>query len=285
MRYLVHAQSTPSVSILTTPLALAAKLTDPRTVLLHTGLKPDRPELAGRAIPGARYADLSRDFRDPTDELPNTFPTPEQFTAAARRLGINADSRVVVCDNVGNYASPRLWFLFRAMGHPEVHILDGGLPAWAAAGQPTAALDRTATYAAGSFRAELQPRWVTDLRAVESALASGDCTVVDARSAGRFSGTEPEPRAGLPSGHLPGSVSLPFFAVLREDGRFRPVGELRRLFQSIAPAPRPLVCSCGSGITASILLVASRIAHPERPVSVFDGSWTEYAQRRILGAP
>ena len=264
---------------------LQSILNDPRVILLQCGLKDDLPEFAGRRCAGARAADLRGRFRDTTSELPNTFPTPEQFTAAARELGVNQDSRVVLIDNIGVYSSPRLWFLFTAMGHSDVRVLDGGLPSWAAAGLSISD-EPEPVYPPGNFTADPAPALVAHYEQVKANVEKKEFTLVDARSRGRFAGTEPEPRAGLRGGHIPGSCSLPFNELLTPGFRsFRPALELRAIFLDVGVPndDSPLVFSCGSGITASVDMLAARLAFPGRALANYDGSWTEWASREGAG--
>jgi thiosulfate/3-mercaptopyruvate sulfurtransferase len=226
-----------------------------------------------RYIPGARVFDFDRRICDRASPLPHMMPSAELFEAELRALGVNRDSQVVVYDKVGIFSSPRAWWMLRSMGHHAVAVLDGGLPAWIAAGLPT---ENTATAPSvpGDFVARPQPGYFCDADRVAQVLGSAGQRVLDARSEGRFKGSEPEPRQGLRAGHMPGAVNLPFSAVQRE-GRMLPPEELRQLYASKVGARDQLVFSCGSGVTACVLALGATLAGHSQ-LSVYDGSWSEW---------
>ncbi|HKK77497.1 MAG TPA: sulfurtransferase [Saprospiraceae bacterium] len=256
---------------------LQEQLDDPQIILLFVmGLKKSQSALAEAnvQIPGSRWFDLNTTFKDPASSLPNTLPNPADFQKNCQELGINQDSTIVLYDASGIYASPRAWWLFRVMGHKKVVVLNGGLPAWLDAGGVTEAFQKNAAEK-GNFITELQIDQVQYTDAMLENTKQQQAQVLDARSAGRFAGTEPEPRAGLSSGHIPGSKSLPFTKVLK-DGKFKSTEELKKVFKDLQLDERPLVFSCGSGITACISLLAAEQVL-ENPTSVYDGSWTEWA--------
>lgn len=261
---------------------LHEQLAEPDLVLLDAGLSSTAEGHTAdltTTIPGARYFDLKKHFSDPYSPFPNTLPPPEQFEAECRKLGINKTSRIVVFDNLGVYSSPRVWWMFKVMGHDEISVLDGGLPEWINSGFPI--IKRMPeTWEAGDFVADFQPRLVLSYEEMLQNVASRNFLVVDARSRGRFSGTEPEPRKHLQSGHIPRSVNLPYQDVLR-DGKFRPAEELRAMFEKACSAPEELVFSCGSGLTACIIMLAGEIGFRESK-RIYDGSWTEWAERQNL---
>jgi thiosulfate/3-mercaptopyruvate sulfurtransferase len=204
------------------------------------------------------------------------LPPPELFEREVRALGVRRDSVIVCYDAVGVNASPRVWWMFRAMGHDAVAVLDGGLPAWRAAGGEVAS-GPAAAVVPGNFVARLQPARIADLARVRGALTDPHSRVIDARSAGRFAGRDPEPRPGLRGGHMPGAVNLPFGELL--DGpRFRAPAHLAARVATAADGTRSLVCSCGSGVTACIVALAAEVAGL-RDVAVYDGSWTEWGGR------
>lgn len=251
-------------------------LEDPDLVILDASTK----ELDKAQIPGALHFDLAR-FRDSNSDLPNTFPSPTVFEKEARKLGINNRSTVIIYDNLGIYTSPRVWWLFKTMGHDKVAVLDGGLPKWIGEG-----LSVTSSHSQGSksgdFIAELKPQMVSSLDQVSKNLKTHEAIVLDARSSGRFNGTAPEPREGLRGGHIPNSLNLPFTKVL-DDTTFKKREELKTLFQHLKLEDKPLIFSCGSGITACIILLASELVLDNKK-SVFDGSWTEWALAEHLPA-
>jgi len=223
-------------------------------------------------IPGAVFFDIDR-IADTDSALPHMLPDADRFARAAGRLGIDNGTTVVVYDSLGLFSAARAWWMFRAFGHDRVAILDGGLPAWQGRGLPVeaGAVDR----ASARFVARFDPASVWALGDVRQNLETGRAALIDARSPERFAGIAPEPRPGLPSGHIPGSVNVPFNSVTDPDtGRVRPPHELRALFADLDD--RPAVCSCGTGVTACVLAFAlHRLGHDS--VAVYDGSWTEWA--------
>lgn len=234
------------------------------------------PALANARIGNAAYFDIDGRIRDFANPLPHTMPTPEHFATEVRRLGVNRDSTVVVYDKLGLYSAPRAWWMFKAMGHEKVAVLDGGLPAWRQAGY---ALNHEPSILpqAGNFSATPVPH---RLRTAEQILAMIDRTheakVLDARSQARFLGRAPEPRAGLRAGHMPHAINIPFDSVVRE-GKMRPPHELAALFAAKTGAGTDieLAASCGSGVTACLLLLAAyRIGYTR--LALYDGSWSEW---------
>lgn len=226
-------------------------------------------------ISGARQMQLKTAFSEPGSELPNTLPSPEHFQQEAQKLGINQNSLVVVYDDLGVYSSPRAWWLFRAMGHEKVVVLNGGLPAWVAAEQPVEE-QAERTIPAGNFQATFDTNQVWSTQDVSDNLTTRAATLIDARSSARFTGEAPEPRAGLLSGHIPGSLNLPFGEAVK-DGNMLPKEELQQVIADLDPAVGPVVFSCGSGITACIILLAYYIATDEFGI-LYDGSFSEWGQ-------
>ncbi|WP_198678553.1 sulfurtransferase [Pseudidiomarina marina] len=226
-------------------------------------------------IPNSIYLDLEQRLTDTSAALPNTFPTAEQVTLALQDLGVNKTDTVVLYDNQGIYSSPRAWVILKAMGFENVCILDGGLPQWLADNYPAGteyALPRTAR---GNFVAKFNKNWLVSSKEVLKATQSGSSSIIDARSPERFLGTKPEPREGMRSGHIRSSFNLPFLEVL-DDNRYRKPDELEEMFISLVGPKSPhLILTCGSGITACILLVAARIAGFTE-VQLYDGSWSEW---------
>jgi thiosulfate/3-mercaptopyruvate sulfurtransferase len=225
-------------------------------------------------IPGAVFFDINA-IADPDTDLPHMLPSPTAFAQAAGALGLARDATIVVYDAHGIYSAPRVWWTLRVMGYGDVFVLDGGLKAWRAEGRPieTAETVPTPTSVAPAF----EPALVRDLATVTDVLASGAAQVVDARSAGRFRGDAPEPRATLRSGHMPGALNLPFNLVLDEDGTLKSAAELEAAFTHV-DLGRPIVTTCGSGVTASVLALAlARLGRFD--VAVYDGSWTEWGGR------
>ena len=235
-----------------------------------------RAEFLAAHLPGAVFFDIDG-IADHATPLPHMLPTAEAFAEAVGALGVGAGDRVVVYDTRGVVSAARVWWTFRAFGHEAVAVLDGGLPKWKAENRP---LESGETKPARRiFRAMAQPARVRDLAAMRDNLATRREQVLDARSAGRFAATEPEPRAGLRGGHIPGSLSLPSDTLLQADGTLLPPGDLRKRFDAAGvDFSRPVTTTCGSGITASVLAFALHVLG-HRHVAVYDGSWTEWGGR------
>ena len=225
-------------------------------------------------IPGARYFDFDGRVCDPHASLPHMMPDAELFTREMQALGLNRDSLVVVYDSLGMFSSPRVWWMLRAMGFSNAAVLDGGMPAWNAAGYPLEAAAQAPAFESGDFVAELDPQSIADAPQVLGALDAGDIAVLDARSQERFRGDVEEPRAGLRRGHMPGAANLPFTDLFR-DGRLKPAAELRSIFTPLLEGKRQTICSCGSGVTACVLVFAAHCAGFEN-LAVYDGSWCEW---------
>src|SRR5690606_34919446 len=234
-----------------------------------------KKEYAERHIPGAVYFDID-DISDTESSLPHMLPSPEKFASRMRRLGIGDGNRVVVYDGSDNHLSaPRAWWMFRVFGHNDVAVLNGGLKKWLAEGRPVE--DLPPLPRERHFTARRNDVLVRDVDQIRGNLASQREQVVDARSKGRFEGTEPEPRAGLRGGHIPGSKNVPAGALTDpETGLFKDAVELKVLFQDAGVnLGRPVITSCGSGVSACPLSLALHLIGP-RQVSVYDGSSTEW---------
>ena len=232
-------------------------------------------EFRTRHIPGAVRFDIDA-ISDHASGLPHMLPSPADFAAAVGALGIGSDSTVVAYDTAGLMSAARPWWMFRVFGHGKVAVLDGGLPKWLAEGRPIAT--GSASPAHRQFTARWRPELVRGAGAVLANVTSAREQLVDARSAGRFAGTEPEPRAGLRGGHVPGSLNLPFTDLLDPQSRtVRPKEAIaQRLREQGVDLARPIVTSCGSGITACVLALGLHLVGRE-DVAVYDGSWTEWA--------
>jgi len=227
-------------------------------------------------IKGTRKIDLVSNFSNTSAPFPNPLLSEADFQKAAQNLGINKDSFIVVYDNLGIYTSPRVWWMFQVMGHENIVVLDGGLPTWIAAGHATESIVVN-KYGLGNFEANFSLEKVVGFKQVLDNLTTQECLVIDARSKGRFDGTAAEPREGLSSGHMPHSKNLPFLGVL-ENGKYKSKEELQQIFYVLDATRQPLVFSCGSGLTACIILLASEIAGI-KDSRLYDGSWTEWAQK------
>lgn len=236
-----------------------------------------RREFVEAHIPGAAFFDIDR-VADTSVPLPHMLPGPDAFAASVGALGIGDGDRVVVYDVRGVISAARVWWTFRAFGHDRVAVLDGGLTKWRAEGRPVESGEPKFT--PRRFTARYRPERVRDLAAMRANLTTRREQVLDARSRGRFMGTEPEPRAGLRGGHMPGSLNLPYDELYQADGTFTPPDVLRGAFiKAGVELGQPVVTSCGSGITACVLALGLSLVGKD-DVAVYDGSWTEWGGRQ-----
>lgn len=225
-------------------------------------------------IPGARYFDFDRRVCNPRASLPHMMPDEKLFTAEVQALGLRQDSSVVIYDTLGMFSSPRVWWMLRVMGFGNVAVLDGGMPAWLAAGYSAESSESTVTPVPGDFIAQYRANLVADSRQVLSALNDAGTAILDARPAARFHGQANEPRPGLRGGHMPGADNLPF-TDLFQDGLLKPKEELKAIFTDRIGDRQRAICTCGSGVTACILAYAAHLVGFEGFV-VYDGSWCEW---------
>ena len=223
-------------------------------------------------IKGAQKCDIEKTFHDASSDQPHTMPTAEQFTFEVQKLGINTESVIVIYDNQGIYCSPRAWWMFKYMGHQNVYVLDGGLPEWLDKGFDTS--KQYSLKSKGDFVGKYETGSVCTANEVLGAIGSNNQTIVDARANARFTGIAPEPHPGLRSGHIPTSTNIPFLDLLK-GYRFKSLEDIREIFSQQGALDRQLICSCGSGITACVVILAANVIGL-KDLCLYDGSWSEW---------
>jgi thiosulfate/3-mercaptopyruvate sulfurtransferase len=235
-----------------------------------------KTEYVAAHIPGAVFFDIE-DLSDETNILPHMLAPAAKFAARMRKLGLGDGNFIVVYDGAGMYSAPRAWWMLRAMGHDEVAVLDGGFPKWKREGRPIE--DLVPQPYLRHFTPRPNNALSRDFAQLMANLATGREQVIDQRSANRFAGKEPEPRAGVRPGHIPGSVNLPYTELSDSAGVLRSPESLREIFSRRGiDLARPSITSCGSGITAAIGMLALTVAGA-RDVALYDGSWAEWGAR------
>ncbi|MFM7304953.1 MAG: sulfurtransferase [Alphaproteobacteria bacterium] len=228
-------------------------------------------------ILGARFFDIDV-VADPDTSLPHMAPTAGRFTRLMGEMGIGNATRVIFYDQKGLQSSARGWWLMKLFGHEKAAVLDGGLPKWLAEGRATESGDAKPA-APSSYTPDFRADLVKGIGDVKRIIAGGNALILDARAKGRFDGTAPEPRPGLPSGHMPGAQSVPFNELLNADFTMKDAATLRARFAAAgADGSKPVVTSCGTGVTACILALGLRQAGLG-DAAIYDGSWTEWAGR------
>lgn len=230
-------------------------------------------------IKDARFLDLDNEFSDTAAMFPNTMPTPENFQVAARKLGIHKNSALVVYDDLGIYSSPRAWWMFKAMGHDNIAVLDGGLPEWKKKSLP---FEDRKKYDGeqGDFVANYRSFMICDYRKVLRTINNDRTLVIDSRSENRFFGLDPEPRKGVRSGHIPKSKNIPY-SLLLDESKMASKDRINQIFDEFPKQGEKFIFSCGSGITACVLALGSEMIGI-RNKCVYDGSWTEWGSLKEL---
>jgi thiosulfate/3-mercaptopyruvate sulfurtransferase len=230
-------------------------------------------------IPGARFFDIE-EISDKRSGLPHMAPTPEMFISRMRAMGVGDGHQVVIYDGAGLFSAARVWWTFRLMGKQDVAVLDGGFPKWRSEGRPIE--DMPPIVRDRHMTVQRQAHLIKDVTQVAAAAKLGDYSIVDARSPGRFSGQEPEPRPGLRSGHIPKAKNVPFKSVLNADGTMKSPEALAKVFADAGvDLKKPVITSCGSGVTASVLnLALERMGKLDH--SLYDGSWAEWGMYNDL---
>ena len=239
-----------------------------------------RAEFLSAHIPGALFFDID-ELSDTSSLYPHMLPSPEKFSSRMRKMGIGDGKKIVVYDSLGLYSAARAWWMFRVFGKDDVAVLDGGFPKWKAEGRPMEDGEpppRQQRHFTARFRGML----VKDRNDVLKALEGKGAQLADARSAGRFAGTEPEPRKGVRSGHIPGATSLPFSTLVNSDGTLKSPAQIEAAFREADVDPaKPVIAYCGSGVTAAVLALGLAISgHDEH--AIYDGSWAEWGSEKDL---
>lgn len=232
-------------------------------------------EWLNERIEHALFFDFDREVCDQQASLPRMMPTPQHFELSAQMLGINNDSAIVVYDSLGIFSSPRVWWMFKAMGFDNIAVLDGGLEAWKEAGypvdsEPPLVLQKPQ----GNFKACYQADLISDRNDVIEAIKDDNVAIVDARPKERFLGQVEEYRQGLRAGHMPSAVNLPISDIL-DNKTMKQAYQLAQIFEVLMPQKQRMLFSCGSGVTACILALAAKLAGYDA-LSVYDGSWSEW---------
>lgn len=234
-----------------------------------------KDEYPDRHINGAVYFDID-EIADKATNLPHMMPSREIFAQKISELGISNDDFIVVYDSSGIFSAPRVWWMFRHMGHDKVAVLDGGLKKWLAENKPIA--NNPKPLALGNFQANPKPDLIRNSSDILENVDTKSAQIIDARSNSRFTGEEKEPRAGLKSGHIVGSCNVHYAALLNQDGTIKDDVTISKVFTNAGiDLDKPIITSCGSGVTACILAIAlAKIGKWDVPI--YDGSWTEWGQ-------
>jgi len=241
---------------------------------LPTAKRDAKAEFQAARIPGAQFFDLD-DISDTATPLPHMLPSPEKFASRMRKLGIGDGKKVIAYDTAGLFSAARAWWMFRIFGHDDVAVLDGGFPKWKAEGREVDE-DPPGKPQERHFSARFQSLMVRDKADVLGVIKSGKSQIADARSPGRFTGAEPEPRPGVRSGHMPGAANVHYATLLNKDGTLKSPDEIAQVFaQAGIDVKKPVITSCGSGVTAAILTLGLTLIGAKEH-ALYDGSWSEW---------
>jgi thiosulfate/3-mercaptopyruvate sulfurtransferase len=259
---------------------LAMRLQSPDIVIidaswhLPAAKRDAKAEFEKEHIPGARFYDLDAGA-DPDSTLPHMLPSVDKFTRDMVAVGLGAGKTVIVYDSIGLFSAPRLWWMLETFGHQDVSVLDGGLPKWRREGHPVES-GKAAPVRDWHVNPKFDATRVRSLEQVADALATGSAQVADARSRARFRGEEPEPRPGVRPGHMPGAINVHYNSLLNPDGTLKKRGPLRQAFETAGiDLNRPIITSCGSGVTAAILTLGLAELGVKN-TALYDGSWAEW---------
>ena len=259
---------------------LAMRLNSPDIVIidaswhLPAAKRDAKAEFEKEHIPGARFYDIDAGA-NPDSALPHMFPTAEKFAKDMIAVGLGAGKTVVVYDSIGLFSAPRLWWMLKTFGHQDVNVLDGGLPKWRRENHPTAE-GKAAPVRDWHVKPKFDASRVKSLQDVKRALATGSAQIVDARSRARFRGEEAEPRPGVKPGHMPGAINVHYASLLNPDGTLKKKRHLQEAFKETGlDTKRPIIASCGSGVTAAIILLALTELDV-KDATLYDGSWAEW---------
>ena len=278
---------TPVTSLLTAAEALSlfdtpnVKFVD-ASFHMNKDVRHAYPEYISKRIPGSNFIDIdSSEFSNKAIDLPHMMPSAELFAESITNLGISNDDHVIVYTGAGSFGAPRVWWMFRAFGHGKVSILNGGLEAWVAAGGPVeSGPARASSPAEKPFRAELNPKYIASCEDVLKVVGDGSAQIVDARSSARFNCLAPEPRPGLPMGHIPGSLNVPFTSIVQLDDftKFRSREHILEVFDDAGVIKGcRVIGSCGSGVTAAVLIFALHlIGHKLDHTQIYDGKFNSW---------
>ncbi len=261
--------------------ALQARLGEPKLRVVDASWylpaqgRDGAAEYASAHIPGAVFFDQD-EVVDRSSPLPHALPSPHDFAAAVGAMGIGENDSIVVYDGPGMFTAPRVWWMFRVMGARDVRVLDGGFDHWKRDGRPVT--DAPADPRPVMFTPRFDAQAVASLADMRSVIENGSAQIADARPRGRFTGQEPEPRAGMRSGHMPGAFNVPI-STLSQDGRLKSLPELRQTLRMTGIDPeKPVVTTCGSGVTAAVITLALHsLGHADN--RLYDGSWSEWGSR------